>query len=489
VTQAKPSATSASAETTPSPTGSRKSEYVTRNLTEGSIPRTLWFLAWPQMVTGALRAADQLADLFWAGFIGFHAVAGIGISQTWAALFNTGRTGLDVAARAMISRAYGARDIPLANHLAIQSILLNAIVSFSWISVAVIFAPVFFQVLNASDELIEQGLWYMRFRFIGSFFFTMTLCTSSAISAAGDSVTSMKAQSFNRIANVVLGPFFVFGWLGLPAMGIAGTGFAFLLAQLPGTAMNFYALFKGSSRLHLKLRDVRIDLRAMWRQIRIGAPAAVTSAERSFAQIVVYGLVAPFGDLSLAAYSLTSRMQTIVNLGYQGLGSASGVLVGQNLGAKEPQRAVGTVWWALAFTAAISLGIGIVMVIFPQIFVLIFTRDPALVEVASVWLQIMVIGFMAMGIGTVFAESFNTAGDTFIPMVVTLATIWAVQQPVAIFLSGLAHDWSILGREISTPINLGQYGVAWAMVIAMAVRLLVYFPYFVQGRWLKSKVL
>jgi Na+-driven multidrug efflux pump len=149
---------------------------------------------------------------------------------------------------------------------------------------------------------------------------------------------------------------------------------------------------------------------------------------------------------------------------------------------------MGTVWWALVFTAGISLAIGVVMVIFPQIFVLVFTRDPKLVEVASVWLQIMVIGFMAMGIGTVFAESFNTAGDTFVPMVVTLATIWAVQQPVAIFLSGLAHDWSILGREISSPINLGQYGVAWAMVIAMAVRLLVYFPYFIQGRWLKSKV-
>src|SRR5437762_11594776 len=109
---------------------SSKSEYVTRDLTQGSIPRTLWFLAWPQVVTGALRAADQLADLFWAGFIDFHAVAGIGISQTWAAVFNTGRTGLDVAARAMISRAYGSRNIPLANHLAMQSILLNAIVSF-----------------------------------------------------------------------------------------------------------------------------------------------------------------------------------------------------------------------------------------------------------------------------------------------------------------------------------------------------------------------
>lgn len=471
------------------PPGRGRSQYATRDLTEGSIPRTLWFLAWPQVVTGALRAADQLADLFWAGFIGFHAVAGIGISQTWAALFNTGRSGLDVAARAMISRAYGAGDVALANHFAVQSILLNGILSLTWISIAVIVAPVFFQILNASDELIEQGLWYMRFRFIGSFFFTMTLATSSALAAAGDTLTAMKAQSTNRIANVVLGPFFVFGWLGLPAMGIAGTGFAFLLAQLPGTVLNFAALLRGSSRLKVGVGDLRVDPRAMARQIRIGLPAAVTSAERSFAQLVVYGLVAPFGDLSLAAYSLTSRMQTIVHLGYQGLGSAAGVLVGQNLGAQRPRRAVGTTWWALAYTGGISVGLGAVMLAFPQIFVLVFTRDPQLVEVASVWLQIMVIGFMAMGIGTVFAETFNTAGDTFIPMVVTLGTIWAVQQPVALLLSGLAEGWSVLGWQVATPLNLGEYGVAWAMVAAMTVRLAIYFPYFLSGGWLTRKVL
>lgn len=467
----------------------RRSEYATRDLTQGSIPHTLWFLAWPQVVTGALRAADQLADLFWAGFIGFHAVAGIGLSQTWAGLFNTGRTGFDTAARAMISRAFGTGDVALANHLTVQTILLNAVVSFTWISIAVFGAESLFHVLNASDELIEQGLWYMRFRFIGSFFFTLTLATSTALTAAGDSFTPMKAQGINRIANIVLGPFFVFGWLGLPAMGIAGTGFAFFLAQLPGTVMNFYALLTGSSRLHLHLSDVRVDLGAMGRQIRIGVPASVTSMERSVAQLVVFGIVAQFGELAMAAYSLTSRMQTIVNLGYHGLGSAAGVLVGQNLGAQQPARALGTVWWALAYTAALSVALGVVLVVFPQLFVLVFTREPALVQVASLWVQILVLGFVAMGIGTVFAEAFNTAGDTLVPMLVTLASIWAVQQPAAIYLSGLAQDWTILGWDVPNLVNLGQYGVAWAMVLAMAARVVVYFPYFLGGSWMKRKVL
>lgn len=469
----------------------RLSAYATRDLTQGSIPKTLWFIAWPQIVTDILRAVDQLADLFWAGFISFNAVATTGISQTYVGLFNTGRTGLDAAARAMISRAIGAKDIPLANHLTMQSLLLNSMFSATWITLAVIFSEGLLRVLGVADETVEQGVWYMRYRFMASFFFTQTLASSAALAAAGDTMTAMKGQGINRVMNIVLMPTLVFGWFGLPAMGFSGTGMAFLLAQLPGTVLNYHALFTGVSRLQLRLSDVRFDVGAMWRQMRIGLPASVTGMERSLAQIVIYGLVAPFGDLSLAAYALTSRLQNFMNVGFSGLGSATGILVGQNIGAQRPERAKSTVWWALGGTGLMSIVVGGLILAFPHLFIIVFTRDQALVELSVQWLQIMVLGFLAMGVGTVFMQTFNTAGDTFVPMVVTLASIWGIQQPVAILLSGLAYDWRILGWQIPVPqlVNLGEFGIAWAMVIALAVRLFVYFPYFLWGPWMKKRVL
>jgi putative MATE family efflux protein len=447
-------------------------------------------MAWPQAINGALRTADQLVDLFWAGFIDVRAVAGIGISQSWASMFNTGRTGMDTAQRALISRAMGAKNIELANHLAMQSIILNSMMSLSWIIPGIIFAEPLLRILGLSDGLIDQTLWYMRFRFAGSFPFMLVLVTSSALTAAGDPLTPLRAQTVQRIMNIALMPVFVFGLWILPEMGIAGTGLAFLCAQIPAMILNFRALFKGTSRLHLRVENIGIDPRAMWRQLKIGIPASVTGMERSVAQMLVIGLVAPFGDVALAAYSLTQRMNQLVNLGHAGIGQATGVLVGQNLGAGKPERAKETVRWAMVLTVITSLIIGGVMFIYPQAFLIIFTRDPELLEVASGWTRIMAIGFLAAGIGTVFVQAINTAGDTIVPMLVTLATIWFVQQPFAAFLSGQAEEWAFLG--LSLPFNgpdLGSYGIAWAMVIAQTVRLFVYYPYYLTGRWMRKEIL
>jgi putative MATE family efflux protein len=383
----------------------------------------------------------------------------------------------------------GSGNLPLANHLAMQSILLNTIFSLTWISIAVVFAESLLRVLSVSQELTDQTLWYMRFRFLGSLPFMLTLVTSSTLSAAGDTLTPARAQVVNRALNVILMPFFVLGLLGLPEMGIAGTGLAFLLAQIPGTLLNFHALFTGSSRLHLHLSDVRVDRAVMWRQIRIGAPASVTSMERSLAQVLVIGLVSPFGDVALAAYSLTQRLNNMVNLGQASLGQATGIIVGQSLGAAKPARARETVRFALLMTIGLSVLVSGLMLLFPRLFLVVFTRDAALLDTGSDWLRVMAIGFLLGGLGTVFVQAINTAGDTFVPMIVTLATIWLVQQPAAAILSG--HDWQVLGVAVpfTDVFNMGSIGVAWAMVLAQAARLLVYFPYYRSGRWLNKQVL
>jgi putative MATE family efflux protein len=415
-------------------------------------------------------------------------VAGIGVSQTWANFFNTGRTGLDTAARAMISRAIGAGDVQRANYLALQSIMLNSFISLTWIVTGVIFAEVLLRVLGASEELTDQALWYMRFRFLGSFPFMLTLVTSSTLSAAGDTLTPARAQILNRTLNIVLMPFFVLGLLGLPEMGLAGTGFAFMLAQIPGAFLNMRALFVGSSRLHLQLSDFRFDGQTTWRQIKLGAPASITSMERSLAQLLVVGIVAPFGDLALAAFSLTQRLNNMVNLGQAGLGQATGIIVGQSLGAGKPARASETVRWALLLTLALSALVSSLMIVSPEVFLLPFTRDEELLSISSKWLRIMAVGFLVGGLSTVLVQAFNTAGDTFVPMVVTLVTIWLVQQPAALILSG--QDWEVLGvnLQLGGLASLDSYGVAWAIVLAQAVRLFVYVPYWLRGRWMTRPV-
>jgi Na+-driven multidrug efflux pump len=211
--------------------------------------------------------------------------------------------------------------------------------------------------------------------------------------------------------------------------------------------------------------------------------------ERSVAQMLVIGIVAPFGDLALAAYSLTQRLQNLVNLGHQGFGQATGIMVGQSLGANKKERAKETVRWAMGMTFALSFTVSIIMIIAPEIFLLPFTRDEALLDIGSDWLRIMAVGFIFGGLGTVFVQAINTAGDTIVPMIVTLTTIWFVQQPFAVLLSG--YDWHFLGIGLpfTNVFEMESLGVAWAMVIAQAVRLLFYYPYYLTDRWTRKEVL
>ncbi len=465
---------------------------VQRDLTTGSIAKNLWFLAWPQMVSGSLTTLDTILDLIWAGRgFGTRAIAGLGAAQSWSQLVMTARMGLDTSTRAMVARAVGAGDMPLANHVAVQSFNLSGGVSIFVAALGILFTEFLLRLLGVSEGVVAQGANYMRWQFVASGTMAFMFMSGSVLQAAGDTLTPMKAQIVTRIIHFVLSPLLMFGWGFFPDWGLAGAAIANALAQIAGAGMNFYALFAGTSRLRLSLQGYRPDWPLLGRMVRIGAPASVTGMERALAQVILVGLVTPFGDTALAAYSLTSRTQMIANMGSMGVGQAAGIMVGQNLGAKKPERARSAVVWAMGYITSVqSVLIGLI-VLFPAFFLSIFSKDADLIRNATAWLHIQAVGFFGMAIGMVFQQSFNTAGDTMVPMLVTLASIWGVQQPLAIMLSGAAADWTVLGWAVPIPTiaNLGQYGIAWAIVLAIGVRLLIYFPYFIWGPWTKKQVL
>lgn len=466
-----------------------RSSYVTRDLTEGSIPRNLWFLAWPQMIEGVLNVVGQMMDLFWAGRgFGVQAIAGLGLAQTYTMLLMQGRMGLDMGMQAMISRAIGMGDRRLANHAALQAFTLTGAFSLVMATVGILLTERLLRIVGVSEAVMAQASLYMKINFIGMGTTGFRMMSGTALQASGDTMTPMKASAVTRVIKVFLSPMLAFGWLGFPALGLAGLAVATVLSQLAGVAMNFYALFRGTSRLHLTFQGYRPDPSVLRQQIKIGAPAIYPGMERSVAQLILMGIVAHFGDVTLASYSLVNRAQMFVMMGMMGLGRSSGVMVGQNLGANKLPRARQSVLWALGFIFCINSLLGTPIFIFPRLFLGIFSRDPELLAIATVWLRIQLVGYMFMGATQIFVQSFQTAGDTIIPMIVSPFATWGVQQPLAIMLSGIAANRKLFGLQLPTVGHLGHLGVAWAVVISMLAPLLVYVPYYVWGPWWKKRV-
>jgi putative MATE family efflux protein len=452
--------------------GRRRSAYATRDLTEGSIPRNLWFLSWPQVVESLLNTADQLMDLVWAGRLGARSIAGLGVAQTYVQIGMTGRQGLDMAMRAMVARAVGAGDVARANHIALQAFSLSGAFSIIMAAIGVFLTEPLLLALGVPDSVVLAGADYMRAQFVGSGTNAFRMMSGAALQASGDTMTPMRASMVARALHVVLSPMFIFGWLFFPELGLMGAAIANVIAQGVGATLNFRALFLGTSRLKLTLKGYSPDFPLLWSLLKIGAPASVTQAERQVAQLLLIAIVSPYGATTLAVFALTRRLENFVMMGARGLGQGAGVLVGQNLGAGKPRRARQTVAWAILFVFVINALMAGSIALFPQPLVSLFDPQGEMADIAAKWVRIAAIGFLFLGIGQVFQQSYNTAGDTLVPMIVTLVSIWGVQQPLALTLPGL---------------GLGEYGIAWAVVIAVLVRLLFYSGYFFTERWLRVR--
>ncbi|HLB28405.1 MAG TPA: MATE family efflux transporter [Dehalococcoidales bacterium] len=446
------------------------------DLSEGSIPRHIFRLAWPQVIEQTLNIIDQVIDMFWAGRLpgGFRALAGLGVAQTFSQLGFMSRQGLEQSTRAMVSQAVGAGNLPLANRVALQAFAIMGVYSVIMILIGLFLTDIALNAIGASEAVHAQAALYMKIQFIGMTGMTFRMTAASILQASGDVLVPLRATTITRVLHLVMSPLFMFGWIGFPEMGLAGAAMANLLSQAVGASINMYMLFSGNTRLHLTMRGFRLDRGIIWRLVKIGAPASATGMERALAQVLLLKIVSPFGDIAMAGYGMTRRLEMFANFGGMGVGQATGIMVGQNLGAKRPDRARRSVAWGLVFVTAFKLIIAIPLVVFPTFVVLAFTKEPAVVSLTTDWLRILALAAVFMGLGVVFQQSFNVAGDTLTVMMVTLAEVF-IEVP--------------LGWLLSHPLGFGPLGIAWGNVIGMVLRASIFVPLYFRGRWLTRTVI
>ena len=446
-----------------------------RDLTKGSIRKHLWYLGWPQVAEGALSVVDQLADLIWAGRIGFQAIAGLGAAQAYLSTIMMARMGLDSSMRSMIARAVGAREVSYANHVLLQALTLTSVLAIIIIALIMWLTDFLLAIMGLSDAVINQASGYMRVQIVAMMVLSFQRITGGALQASGDSMTPLRAATATRVSHLILSPFLIFGWIGFPEMGLVGAGVARLAAEFIGVAMNFHALSSGKTMLRLNLREYRLDIPLMWSILKLGAPASVTNMQRGISQLVVVGIAAQFGDIAIAVFALTRRTENIVNQATRGLGRAAGALAGQNLGAGLVSRAKSSLGWALVFAIGFEIPVIMGLMLFPEAVAQFINGEPDFIATGAKWIFIAAIGYMSMGLVQVLTQGFNTSGAMVAPMIITVSTMWLFEIPLAFILANYT--------------SLGQFGVPWAIVAGMTVRLLFFVVYYFSGKWLRTGLL
>ena len=320
-----------------------------RDWVKGSVTGNLISLSWPIMVHNALYMIGQTVDMIWIGRLGSAAVAGVGTAFIVHMLVVSAKMGLVTGARAMIARAIGSGDFQRANHLGTQAFVVSILYGIFFSILGLIFADKILDLFGLRPEVAALGAAYMRMLFGGWIFYSLWLMAFSIMQASGDTTTPMFIHLFTRCVQMVLKPFLVFGWWVFPRLGVQGAALAMIIGQRLGMVISLWILFRGEkSRLKLTLKGFRLDLVSIWQMVKIGLPALVMGVQANLGQTVLMKIIVPFGTLAVAGHTLNQRVEMFVLMPGVGLGTGAGVLVGQNLGAKQPNRAERTGWIATA---------------------------------------------------------------------------------------------------------------------------------------------
>jgi len=445
-----------------------------RDWTKGNIFRNLWSLAWPIIVHEGFWVVGMTVDMIWVGRLGAASIAGVGVAGIIVWVLMAARMGISAGTRAMIARFVGAGDAEGANHVARQALVISGIYAIVMTAIGIFLAETMLSLFGLEADVVAEGAAYMRIMFAGSLATSFWMMGEGIMQASGDAVTPMKISILIRCVHLPLAPFLVFGWWIFPRLGVSGAALTNVVSQSLGTALGLWILFSGRTRLRLTLSNFRIDLNIIWRIVKIGIPAAVSGVQRTLGNLALTWLIAPFGTLAVAAHSLAQRVEMFLFVPGMAMGMAAGVLVGQNLGARQPKRAEKSGWLGVGLVQPFMVICSVAILLWAESIVRIFSPEADLIAVASTFLRIAAAAYVVMSIPAVLMQCLYGAGDTLPLMLVSLVTVWVVQLPLAFLLSQVT--------------NLGVLGVRWAMVAGMVSGAVAYMTYFRLGRWKRKKV-
>ena len=445
-----------------------------RDWTKGSIIRNLWSLSWPVMIGNSVNMLGPTVDMIWVGRLGPTAIAAVGVSGMAVMLTQYLMMGLFGGLRAMVARFVGAGDSTAANHVSQQAFIIGTVSAVIIALIGIFSAEQILRLMGVAPEVIVEGAAYMRIQFVGMITLSLRFMAEAIMQASGDVRTPMKIALVFRVFHVVLCPFLVFGWWIFPQLGVRGAALTNVFSQGLGTAIGLWILLTGRTRLRLSFRDFRIDPGVIWRLVKIGIPASVMGVQQNLGQFLMIRLITSFGTLAMAAQTLGMRVDMLVFMPGGGAGMAAGTLAGQNLGAQQPERAERSGWLAVALTEAFMIVCSVLILIWAEKLVHVFTSDAELIMITSRFLRIASLSYMIMGLPNVLMQCISGVGDTLPPMLWSMVTLWLISLPLAYFLSLYTA--------------LGMYGIRWAGVAATVAGAIGYTVYFVLGRWKRTRV-
>lgn len=440
-----------------------------KDLTNGNSRKLILQFAWPMLLGNLFQQLYNIVDSIIVGnFLGKEALAAVGASFPVIFVLISLIIGIASGTTIVIAQYFGAKEMGQVKK-AIGTMYIFMFFAAIAITIAgILLAEKIFLLMQLPENLLPEAKKYLTIYLSGMIVFFGYNGTSAILRGLGDSKTPMVFLIIATLANIIFDLLFVivFKW------GVGGVAYATILSQAGAFLTAIIYLNRHHQVIHIGIKSFKWDAGIFRQSFRIGLPTGLQHTFVSLGITAVMGIVNTFGTDVIAGFSVASRLDTIASMPAMAFSAALATFVGQNIGANKPERVRSGLNSSLVMSGIIAILVTLLMVFFGAGFMRLFTDDTEVIRIGSEYLTIVSSFYLVFTAMFMITGVLRGAGDTLIPMFITLISLWIVRIPLSYFLAG----------------KMGETGIWWAMPTGWAFGLLASFIYYKTGNWKKKVV-
>ena len=442
------------------------------DVTQLPVRRAVLLLAIPMVAEMLMESLFSLADIFWVSKLGAAAIATVVLTESMLIIVYSFAMGLSMGGAAIVARRVGEKDPSGAARATVQAIALGLALAVVVGLVGGLAGHRLLAAMGASSDVVRIGGRFTRVMLGGSVTVILLFMTNAAFRGAGDPAIAMRTLWLANGINIVLGPTLVFGLGPIPALGVTGAAIATTIGRGIGVVYQMRALRAGRGHLAVRREHLRVDRAVQATILRLSGTGIIQILIATTSWVGLTMVVTSFGSRAVAGYGIATRVVMFALMPSFGMANAAATLVGQNLGAGQPELAEQAVWRASFYNLLFLGSVGLLFVAFGDVIVGAFNHDPVIVGYGTKALRIISAGFLFYAFGMVVTQSFNGAGDTRTPTLINFFAFWLLEIPVAWLLS--------------KPLGLGPTGVFVAVLVGFSTMAIVASLLFRRGTWKRA---
>jgi len=426
-------------------------------------------LSIPMILEMVMESLFAIVDIFFVSQVSINAVATIGLTESVIFLVFAIAIGMSMAATAMVARRTGENKPEEASEAAWQAIIIASVFSL-FISVGgFFFARDILQLMGASAAVVEEGYGYTKWMLSGNITIMLLFLINAIFRGAGDASLAMRTLWLANGINIVLDPILIFGLGPISAMGVEGAAIATTIGRGTAVVYQLYNLFFKNNLIQIKRHHLRPNFRLIRQLLKVAIGGMGQYLIGTASWLFMVRIISMFGSEAIAGYTIAMRIIMFSILPSWGFSNAAATLVGQNLGANQPDRAEKSVWNCAHYNMFFLLGISIMFYVFAENIVGIFNTNEQVAEYGVQALHSITFGYIFFAYGMVLSQAFNGAGDTRTPTIINFFAYWLFQLPLAYYLAVV--------------LNMGPGGAFLAVAITIVFIAGAFTLAFRRGKW------